>query len=323
MPEISVIVPVYNCEKYLHRCIESILKQTFKDFELILIDDGSKDGSGAICDEYAKTDKRIKVIHKTNAGQAAARNDGVNTSAAEWIHFTDADDAENPYILEFLYKAAKENNVKISVCDCIENEQMPTNFFERPAYSCEIINADDESLSKLSGNENKCYWVIWGKLIKKEIISKIPFTQGRFYEDNEVCCKWLCEARKIAICSAKMYFYYINAEGTTKSDFNYKQLDYLWALEQQIKFFRKKKYKITKEKICRMYFSAAINLRKKVMQKYGNGREARRICRNMILMLIKNARDVNDTATVRKVLYACFPEAFKKIGRKLKNRRAK
>ena len=98
-PKISVIVPVYNAEKYLHRCIDSILSQTFTDFELLLIDDGSKDGSGAICDEYAAKDNRVRVFHKENGGVSSARNLGLDNACGEWVTFVDADDYVRPSYL--------------------------------------------------------------------------------------------------------------------------------------------------------------------------------------------------------------------------------
>ena len=100
MPKISVIVPVYNVEKYLRECLDSILVQTFTDFELILVNDGSQDSSGAICDEYAGKDKRITIIHQENQGQAAARNNAIAIAKGEWIHFVDSDDVIHPQMLE-------------------------------------------------------------------------------------------------------------------------------------------------------------------------------------------------------------------------------
>ena len=116
MPKISVIVPVYNVEKYLLECVDSILAQTFTDFELILINDGSQDNSGAICDEYADKDSRIAVIHQENQGQAAARNNAIVIAKGEWITFVDSDDLIHPQMLEILFNAVDETT-QISACD--------------------------------------------------------------------------------------------------------------------------------------------------------------------------------------------------------------
>ena len=116
MPKISVIVPVYNVEKYLRKCIESILNQTFREFELILVDDGSTDSSGKICDEYALKDSRIKVIHKENGGASSARNAGLDVAKGEYIGFVDSDDWIEMDMYGELYRLIKENNTDISVC---------------------------------------------------------------------------------------------------------------------------------------------------------------------------------------------------------------
>lgn len=115
-PNISIIVPIYNTEKYLRHCIDSILNQSFTDFELLLIDDGSKDRSGFICDEYAKKDSRIHVCHKKNAGIASARNTGLDLSHCDWIAYIDGDDWVEPSYLEELYTAATNNDADIAIC---------------------------------------------------------------------------------------------------------------------------------------------------------------------------------------------------------------
>ena len=121
MPVISVIVPVYNVEKYLHRCVDSILAQTFTDFELILVDDGSPDNCGKICDEYAEKDSRIHVIHKVNGGLSDARNAGIDwafaNSNSEWVTFIDSDDWVDKYYLEYLYNSILTHKTKLAVCN--------------------------------------------------------------------------------------------------------------------------------------------------------------------------------------------------------------
>lgn len=122
-PKISVIVPVYNAEKYLHRCIDSILNQTFPDFELLLIDDGSKDQSGEICDEYAKKDSRVKVFHKENGGVSSARNVGIDNAVGEYICFCDSDDwVEKTWLLSFFERMC-DNDMLITSFNIYENEK--------------------------------------------------------------------------------------------------------------------------------------------------------------------------------------------------------
>lgn len=253
MAMVSVIVPVYNVEKYLHRCVDSILAQTFTDFELILVDDGSPDNCGAICDEYAQRDSRVRVIHQQNQGQAAARNRAVAEANGEWIHFVDSDDVIHPQMLEILYCAAVENHVNISMCGAIESEEIPEAFYSIQHRHVRVRDTDEESMEDLLEHGEHRYWVVWGKLIRKRIIQKLPFTQGRIYEDNAIVCQWLYEAGKVADLEECLYFYFINEQGTTKKGFSRKQLDYLWALRKQIRFFRKKKYTRMVKKIKERY----------------------------------------------------------------------
>ena len=116
MPQISVIIPVYKVEQFLGDCIKSILSQTFSNYEIILVDDGSPDNSGKLCDEFAAGDSRIKVVHKENGGVSSARNKGIEIAEGEWICFVDSDDWVEPDYLEVMFKTAIENNADVSVC---------------------------------------------------------------------------------------------------------------------------------------------------------------------------------------------------------------
>lgn len=259
-PKISIIVPIYKCEQYIHRCINSILNQTFSDFELILVNDGSPDNCGEICEEYAKKDTRIKVIHQKNQGQSAARNNGVKEAQSEWIHFVDSDDIIHPKMLETLYKAVIDNNVKISMCSAFEGETIPEDFNQNYNISSELLEMNEDNLLHLSKDLKYYYWVLWGKLIHKSIFHKYPLTEGRIYEDNAVVCKWLHEAKKVAIVPSPMYFYYVNAESTTNTKFNKKRLDILWSLEEQIAFFNTLGYEKMLKFLLDFYFNMSLYL---------------------------------------------------------------
>ena len=259
-PKISVIVPVYKCEQYIHRCVNSILNQTFSDFELILVDDGSPDNCGEICEDYAKKDFRVKVIHQVNGGQAAARNNGVKEAQGEWLHFVDSDDMIHPKTLEILYKTAIDNDVKLSMCSAFQGENIPDDFSKNFDITANILNMDEENIFHLCKNEKYYYWVVWGKLIHKSIFLKHPLTEGRIYEDNAIVCKWLHEAKKVAVIPSPLYFYYINTSGTTKKNFTEKQLDILWAFEEQISYFHSLDYEKMTEHLVSYYFEISANM---------------------------------------------------------------
>ena len=251
MPAVSIIVPVYNVEKYLRECLDSILNQTYKNFELILIDDGSKDTSGDICDEYAQNYNNITVVHQINQGQAAARNNGVKVSTADWVLFIDSDDIVHPQLLEYLTKAIHESQANISFSGRIVGKTLTEEFFHNREFSYKTVNINDNSLTDLYESKvselNEAYWLIYSKLVKKDFVQKYLFEEGRIFEDNEVACKWLVESGVIAVLSEKMYFYTDNPNGTMNQPLTEKKLDYLWALEEQIKFYKELHY----EKMCK------------------------------------------------------------------------
>ena len=179
---ISVIVPIYKVEKYLHRCIDSVLAQTFTDFELILVDDGSPDNCGKICDEYAEKDNRIHVIHKENGGLSDARNAGIDwafaNSDSEWITFIDSDDWIHPKYLETLYNAVKETGCEISICGYEETTG------DSPKVDDINLQAVIVSTEDFFCEHNVNAVVAWGKLYKKELFREIRYPVGKLHEDE-------------------------------------------------------------------------------------------------------------------------------------------
>lgn len=257
MPEISIIVPVYRAEKYLNDCVDSILRQTFSNFELVLIEDGSPDQSGAICDEYAQRDERVRVIHQPNQGQAAARNHALPMTQGKWLCYVDSDDTIHPQMLEHLYRAAVESGAGISMCQFLEAEEQPADY-ERPVdFSYELLNMDEKTLTQLHDRDLYPGWVACAKLIRRECVEGYPFQTGRVYEDNEAVTRWLLPAKTLAMLPARLYFYRTNPESTTKSQFNLKKLDYLWALESMIGYFRSVGYHTLAQRFLERYVEAA------------------------------------------------------------------
>lgn len=259
MPKVSIIVPVYNVEKYLRECLDSILDQTFKDFELILIDDGSKDKSGEICDEYAKVHSNITVVHQKNQGQAAARNNGVKISEADWIMFVDSDDVIHPDLLHFLYKAVTESNSGMAVTERFKSETIPDDFFRQYTFEYAVKKTIPEKLEEFYDNKQFYYWAPFPSIIKKSVAQSVPFPEGKIYEDNAVGCQLLYYANSLAVVPYCMYFYRENPSGTMNQPLNEKKLDYLWVLEEQIKFYEELHYikmckKITTELISSTLF---------------------------------------------------------------------
>lgn len=208
-PSVSVIVPVYKAEKYLHRCIGSILNQTYRDFELILIDDGSPDKCGLICDEFAERDSRIRVFHQENRGVASARNAGLEKAEGKYISFVDSDDWIENDFLEKEIAFIEKTGLKMVKCGITrEYSDRSRVLFVREEDT--IISAH-EGVSQLSDYargkiENICN-AVWGAVYSREIFDTIRFPEGRIYEDVAVSCRLLYSAGRIGILSGGPYYH--------------------------------------------------------------------------------------------------------------------
>ena len=236
MPEISVIVPVYRVEPYLRRCVDSILSQTFTDFELILVDDGSPDNCGAICDEYALKDSRVRVIHKQNGGLSDARNAGINWvfkySNNKWLTFIDSDDWVHCQYLEILLHLAKRHKAKVSICDFLQTSK---NIISQDISCAEyMISPEDLYYNNRIGSI-----VSWGKLYRKECFSKIRYPVGKLHEDEFTTYKILFSEKNIAYTKSKLYYYYINNDSIMHTTWSIKRLDALFAHREQMAYFMK------------------------------------------------------------------------------------
>lgn len=237
---ISVIVPVYNIEKYLPRCIDSILDQTYKNWEAIFINDGSTDNSLKILEEYKKRDERIKIIDKKNAGSGAARNDGIETSKGKYIVFLDSDDWYEKNFLEKLYNNLTENNSDVAMCnpkmtyDNIEkNSKINTYFFK----NIELERTPKEILGILAMP------VVWNKLYKKDIIVKnrIKFPNYSFCEDVEFLYKTFLYVNKVSKIEDDLYNYYQREDSVTKK-IKEESIDQLYQVLKNIENYVKNNF---------------------------------------------------------------------------------
>ena len=234
MPKISVIVPVYNVEQYLPKCIESILKQTFSNFELLLIDDGTPDHSGAICDRYAQTDNRVRVFHKENGGVSSARNLGLKEAKGEWVIFVDSDDWIEHKSFEILSSFFLENSLDFiqfgykRIASKDNSEILYNKTFS-------IITNKEDYFSSNSFSHAIC-----GNLMKHEIITKynISFTDGiKYCEDQEFVLKYLLVSKKFIVLPDILYNYYnhINSASAAITTFS-SALDHLKVAQNIILF---------------------------------------------------------------------------------------
>lgn len=259
-PLISVIIPVYNVEPYLHKCIDSVLNQTFKDLELILVDDGSTDNSGKICEEYALKDNRVIVIHQNNSGQSSARNNGFKISNGEYICFLDSDDWYSENALEVLFDIMINNDVEISMIKIVETTTENIEFESK--NNLKIISSYDCLTNMLKYHTN--YVQPCNKLYKRKLIEKIKFPDGKIHEDLYVSVDRYSNINKLGYSEKACMFYRQRLGSTVHSNFSYKSLNYCEALEYVNKRFleinRKDLYFKHSNKVINCYMNYCIEL---------------------------------------------------------------
>lgn len=228
LPLISVIVPIYNVEKYLKRCVDSILSQTYKNLEILLIDDGSPDACGMICDQYAKKDFRIKVIHKKNGGLSDARNAGLEMASGDYITCIDSDDWISNYYVSNLYKAIVKDDADVSisgfVCayeDKMEQLNKVLTVDTLETYKC--LSSHDCIERMLYQNEVEVS--AWGKLYKKHIIQDLRYPVGKLYEDIPVTYECMKQSKKVAVVNNIDYFYFQRKNSIQNEKFSLRKLD--------------------------------------------------------------------------------------------------
>lgn len=259
---ISVIIPVYNVEKYLERCIVSIINQSYKNLEIILVNDGSTDNSPVICDEYAHNDKRIKVIHKKNGGLSDARNTGIKICQGNYICFADSDDYISIDMIKNLYSSIKDTQLKMAICnlkaiddegnDLIESKNSPIK---------DGVFTANELLPKIYQELGWYYIVAWNKLYHRSLFDNIEFPYGKIHEDEYVIAQLMIEAQKISCISNEEYMYVYQRNGSIMSKKNAnEQYDWLEALYLRFQYCNGKELEDFVRETRAVYFRELNNL---------------------------------------------------------------
>ncbi len=251
-PLISVIVPVYKSEPYLSRCIESIILQSYKNIQIILVDDGSPDNSGKICEEYAEMDNRITVIHKENGGLSDARNKGIDVAKGEYITFVDSDDYISLNFVKVLYECIKQNQADISVCKTttFSGKYAPAN---EPRFELKVFNKKRAIETMLLQREftNSAN----GKLFAKKFFLSNRFTKGILYEDFDLIFDLVDLADKVVFCSEAEYYYYINQDGIMHENIDKRHFVLIDIAKRVMDEFSKKYPTLKKQAYSRYIFS--------------------------------------------------------------------
>lgn len=236
-PLISMIVPVYRVEKYLERCIRSIASQTYHHLEIILVDDGSPDKCGEICEALAQNDSRIKVYHKPNGGLSDARNFGVEHAHGEYIAFIDSDDYIAPNYVEYLLGLLEKNNADISCCCLVETYEDTADYRTNDDIPPEQLLAGKEACRELCGRLYGFLVTACGKLYRSDIVKKYPFPIGKIHEDEATTCKYYYEAESVVLGNMCLYAYYQNPQSIMHKTSFALHPDAIWAFEHRAMFF--------------------------------------------------------------------------------------
>lgn len=225
---ISVIIPIYDVEPYLRNCLDSVVGQTYRNLEIICVDDGSPDGCGAICDEYAAKDNRIRVIHKENGGLSSARNAGIEIAHGDFVSFIDSDDRVDPDMVEYLYRLLEKYDADISVCLTTVYGKQQWKPYE---LAKEEIIGSKECTERLLYNDGVSVSA-WAKLYKKELFTDIRFPDGKIFEDVGTTYRTFLSAEYIALGNEAKYNYTIRENSILTGTFDRRKLDMMEMSER-------------------------------------------------------------------------------------------
>lgn len=229
---ISVVVACYNIKEYITRCLESLVAQSYRNIEIICVDDGSTDGSSDICDKIAEKDERVIVFHNQNMGLSDARNFGLSMCSGNYITFIDGDDWVDSNYIEMLFRYLKENKSDISIV----NFYIDTGTEKKPFYSGSNEFVFDAKHALLELFYQKKYDVsAWGKLYKKSLFNDVKYPSGKLYEDNGTTYKIFMKAKKVSFCNKPAYHYFVRHDSITHRAFNPNKIDGFVLSSQMIK----------------------------------------------------------------------------------------
>ena len=267
-PLISIVIPIYNVELYLRRCLDSIIHQTYSNLEIILVEDGSPDKCGDICEEYKLQDNRITIIHKVNGGLSEARNAGLDIATGEYIALVDSDDWLETNYIQILYDLIKNYNADISICNLhiVYNDDEIINNNNVVVVEYTNIQALEQYFAEYSLE----MIVAHCKLYKADLFKDIRYPLGKIHEDEYTTYKLLYSANKVMFTTSCLYYYFQRSDSIIGAGFNLNgRYNYLEAIEERILFYKKVSLKILWENTIRGYFEEIIYIYNKQIQYNG------------------------------------------------------
>ena len=250
---ISVIIPVYNVEPYIRKCVDSVILQTYSRLEIILVDDGSPDTCGEICDDYALKDSRVRVIHKDNGGLSDARNSGLDAAGGEYVLFLDSDDSLAPNCILKLFELLTAHNADIAIC----NYYAVKKGFSTLQSGRQGLHSfsGTEAMEELFGSLRAQFTVSWCKLFKAELFRKLRFPKGKIHEDNFTSYRLYHASKKIVYTDEPFLYHLKRPDSIIGSSFKLKNhLDKMQATEEMIAFLKERGFKKLESKALRMMF---------------------------------------------------------------------
>ncbi len=313
--KISVIIPVYNVEKYLTSSVNSVINQTYKNLEIILVDDGSTDSSGEFCENLAKKDERIKVYHKSNGGLSSARNYGLDKKSGDYVFFLDSDDFIDKTCLEKLLTLSELTSAEIVSC---LNKRFKTEnelIINSTSDESDIEEFSKESMLANTFKRSENYFVTsWGKLYKSELFSSLRFTEGVIHEDEYICHRFYGQINKFVLLKEELYFYRENPCSITGVKYNTRRPDYLLALKDRVEYF--KQYYPNLYTDCALFFAyRTIDLYFEVPKIKGKKAIQKRI-KNIYKHAYKSVKGIKTPSQKRFKAFLISPWIYKKVFKK-------
>ena len=306
MDLISIVVPIYNVEKYIFKCIDSLIKQTYQKIEIILIDDGSQDACGAICDNYASKDNRIIVVHKQNGGLSDARNVGISVSKGKYITFVDSDDFVSKYYVEHLYHMMIKTNSDMSIVHSLTfyDGDSPKIDEKNEIIDLKVISSEQAINNTL---DIKLRQSAWGKMYRKSIFDSIKFPYGMLYEDLAVVFYLLEQCKLISIAKNQDYYYLIRQNSIMTSSFSIKQYYSFQPIDLELDFLIEKYPELSDKILARkLYEQFYIYYRFRKSDKRSDFNDEYKNLKNDIhhnIKRIKKLKNVKRSLAIRIISY--------------------
>lgn len=307
-PLITVVVPIYNVEKYLKKCVDSIIKQTYNNIEIILVNDGSTDNSLKICNELLDKDKRIIVISQENGGLSEARNTGIKNAKGEYICFIDSDDFVDYNYIKILLNAIKKHDADISVCDFYYIDEENKKWIRKEKK--EKVYTNIEAMQDIFSCNQETEVMTWNKLYKTSLFTKnnIYFPKGKIHEDNYTTYKLYYYSNKIALVTDRLYYYLQRKDSIMGRKFNIKRLNIIQAIEETKIFLKENNIDLNDEMKYYEFIAKTVILNRMIKDKYEGSEK-----NDIRDFLIKNKGEYLKNKYIDKKLKFCILFLFRNL----------